>query len=205
MRWNSIVALAGFGVALSGNVRADDKTAPAKNPQVVFETTAGTIVLELFADKAPIGTANMLDYVKSGFYTGTIFHRVIPGFVVQGGGFDESFHQKTTKAPIKNEANNGLKNLRSTLSWARTNDPNSATSKFFINLADNAALDPNAGSAGYAVFGKVVSGMEVVEKIRDGKNGCPSQMGAPCPPPVPPGMMDAPAQPVVVKKVSIKA
>jgi len=175
-----------------------------KDPVIVFNTTAGTFTVELFADEAPIGTDNMMDYVSSGFYSGVIFHRVIPGFVVQGGGFDKGFHQKAARAPIKNEAHNGLKNLRGTLSWARTNDPNSATSQFFINLVDNAMLDPHAGSDGYAVFGKVLSGMDVVEKIRDGVIACPSQKGTQCNAPVPPGMLDVPAEPVVIERASVR-
>jgi cyclophilin family peptidyl-prolyl cis-trans isomerase len=138
----------------------------AANPTVEMKTSQGTIVIELYPDKAPVSADNFLKYVKDGFYNGTIFHRVVPGFVVQGGGFDANGQQKPTRAPIKNEAANGLKNLRGTLSMARTMVPDSATSQFFINLRDNAALDfrdPSPGGIGYAVFGKVIKGMEVVD------------------------------------------
>jgi peptidyl-prolyl cis-trans isomerase A (cyclophilin A) len=141
------------------------KKAAAKNPIVAMETTMGTIKIELFADKAPITSKNFLDYVNLGFYAGTVFHRVAPGFVIQGGGYLENLTPKPTMPGIKNESKNGLKNLRGTLSMARYDDPNSATSQFFINLADNSSLDPSGGGWGYAVFGKVIEGMEVVDKI----------------------------------------
>ena len=133
---------------------------------VVFSMPDGDITIELFPEKAPITVKNFLDYVESGFFDGTIFHRVIPGFVIQGGGFTSDMKQKTTQAPIKNEADNGLKNARGTLSMARTSDINSATSQFFVNLKDNANLDHNGpGSFGYAVFARVIDGMDVVDKI----------------------------------------
>lgn len=138
----------------------------AANPAVEMKTSVGTIVIELYPDKAPATVANFLQYVKDGHYSGTIFHRVVPGFVVQAGGFEANGRQKATRAPITNEAANGLKNARGTLSMARTRDPNSATSQFFINLKDNAALDfrdPSPGGIGYAVFGKVTQGMDVVD------------------------------------------
>ncbi len=140
-----------------------------KNPQVVLETTLGKIVLEVFQDKAPETSRNFLKYVDEKFYDGTIFHRVIPNFVIQGGGFDKEMKEKNTYPPIKNEAENGLSNLRGTVAMARTNDPHSATSQFFINLVDNKNLDfkdKNSGRGwGYAVFGKVIEGMDVVDKI----------------------------------------
>jgi len=138
------------------------------NTKVLFETTLGNIVIELDDEKAPNSAKNFADYARSGFYDGTIFHRIIPGFVVQGGGMESGMNQKKGREPIRNEATNGLKNLRGTLSMARTNDPHSATSQFFINLADNAALDhkaPTGAGWGYAVFGKVVSGMETVDAM----------------------------------------
>ena len=135
------------------------------NPTVLLETSSGDILVELFADKAPQTVANFLKYVDDGFYANTIFHRVIPGFMVQGGGFTADFKQKTAKTPIKNEADNGLRNLRGTISMARTADKDSATSQFFLNVADNAFLDHGQRDFGYAVFGKVVKGMDVVEKI----------------------------------------
>lgn len=150
--------------------------APAKaaNPRVALETSLGKIVIELDPVKAPKTVENFLGYVKSGFYDGTIFHRVIPGFMIQGGGFTADMKQKTTQAPIPNEADNGLKNKRGTLSMARTNDPMSATSQFFVNVNDNRSLDytaKTAGGWGYAVFAKVVEGMEVADKIVNVKRG----------------------------------
>jgi cyclophilin family peptidyl-prolyl cis-trans isomerase len=142
--------------------------AAAANPVVEMKTSLGVIVIELYPDKAPVSVENFLQYVKSGHYNGTIFHRVVPGFVVQGGGFDASARQKPTRAPIKNEAGNGLKNERGTLSMARTSNPDSATSQFFINLKDNVMLDfrnPSPGGIGYAVFGKVTQGMDVVDAM----------------------------------------
>lgn len=138
------------------------------NPEVEFTTTKGDIVIELYPDKAPITVDNFLAYVNSGFYQGTIFHRVIPGFVIQGGGMDKNLDKKRTMDPITNEADNGLKNARYTLSMARTMDPNSATSQFFINLTDNKTLDHTGktmGGWGYAVFGKVIKGQDVVDQI----------------------------------------
>lgn len=137
----------------------------AENPKVLLTTSLGEIEIELDAEKAPISTANFLAYVDSGHYAGTQFHRVIPGFMVQGGGFDADLQQKQTRAPIKNEADNGLHNVRGTLAMARTQVRDSATSQFFINHKDNAFLDHGSRDFGYAVFGKVVRGMEVVDKI----------------------------------------
>jgi cyclophilin family peptidyl-prolyl cis-trans isomerase len=142
--------------------------AAAANPRVVFHTSKGDFTLELYPDKAPATVENFLGYVESGFYDGTVFHRVIPGFVVQGGGFTAAMEQKKTREPIQNEADNGLKNDRGTISMARTSDPHSATSQFFVSVADNAALDhrgKNPRDWGYAVFGRVVEGMEVVDAI----------------------------------------
>jgi cyclophilin family peptidyl-prolyl cis-trans isomerase len=132
---------------------------------VRFETTHGDITIELFEKEAPISTGNFLEYVDDGFYDGAIFHRIVPGFVIQGGGLDTGFSPKKTRPPIKNEATNGLKNERGTLSMARTNDINSATSQFFVNLKDNEFLDHKSGNYGYAVFGRVTEGMDVVDKI----------------------------------------
>jgi peptidyl-prolyl cis-trans isomerase B (cyclophilin B) len=138
--------------------------------KVKLTTSLGTIIVQLNAEKAPVSSANFLTYVNEGFYNGTIFHRVIKGFMAQGGGFDTAFKQKEVHASIKNEADNGLKNNRATLAMARTNDPNSATAQFFINLKDNAFLDhtsPTSSGWGYAVFGEVVEGMDVVDKMAD--------------------------------------
>ncbi|WP_020485082.1 peptidylprolyl isomerase [Methylomonas sp. MK1] len=136
--------------------------------KVKLSTSLGDVVIQLEDEKAPVSAANFLAYVKQGFYSGTIFHRVIPGFMAQGGGFDSSFKQKETNAPIKNEADNGLKNKRGTLAMARTNDPHSATAQFFINYKDNSFLDhtsPSPSGWGYAVFGEVVEGMDVVDAM----------------------------------------
>jgi peptidyl-prolyl cis-trans isomerase B (cyclophilin B) len=138
-------------------------------PQVKLETSLGDIVIELNQDKAPKTVANFLSYVEKGFYDGTIFHRVIENFMIQGGGFDESFSQKPTQAPVDNEADNGLSNKRGTVAMARTSAPHSATAQFFINTVDNGFLDfrsKDSSGWGYAVFGEVVEGMDVVDKIR---------------------------------------
>ena len=139
------------------------------HPRVKLETTLGDIVLELDPDKAPISVENFLTYVSEGFYDGTIFHRVMPGFMIQGGGFDENVDKKTAglHPAIKNESKNGLSNARGTIAMARTGDPHSATNQFFINVVDNQRLDASARQPwGYAVFGKVVEGLDVVDKIR---------------------------------------
>ena len=139
-----------------------------------MKTSAGNLRIELDDEKAPLSTANFLEYVKAGHYNGTVFHRVIKGFMLQGGGFEAGMKQKSTLAPIANEANNGVKNKKYTLAMARTSDPHSATAQFFINTADNAFLDFTSESAqgwGYAVFGRVVSGTEVVEAIEKARTG----------------------------------
>lgn len=140
----------------------------SKNINILMKTNIGEIKLELYPDKAPVTVENFVSYINDNFFNGLIFHRVIDGFMIQGGGFDENLHQKETKAPIKIESDNGLKNDRGTIAMARTNDPNSATSQFFINLVDNNFLNfrsPDIAGYGYAVFGKVTDGMEVVDKI----------------------------------------
>jgi peptidyl-prolyl cis-trans isomerase B (cyclophilin B) len=164
----------------------------AKQPNsvVVMETSQGTIKIELDADKAPKSAANFLQYVDEGFFDGTIFHRVIPDFMIQGGGFTPDMDQKKTHAPVVNEAGNGLKNTRGTLAMARTSVVNSATAQFFINVKDNAFLNhtnETSSGFGYAVFGKVTEGMDVVDKIKGVKTGS-SQ-----------GMDDVPVEPVVIK------
>lgn len=144
------------------------------NPQVVMETSKGEIVLELYPDKAPLTVKNFLDYIDAGFYSGTVFHRVIPGFMLQGGGFSRDMQKKSTLMPVKNEAFNGLKNDRGTIAMARTQDPHSASSQFFINTVDNAFLNYKSQTAagwGYAVFGKVIKGMEVVDAISKVQTG----------------------------------
>ena len=147
---------------------ATEKSMSTAQPKVKLITTLGEITIQLNTEKAPISSANFLAYVKAGFYDGTIFHRVIPGFMAQGGGFDTTFKQKATQAPIINEADNGLTNTRGTLAMARTNDPNSATAQFFINYKDNTFLNhtgKNASGWGYAVFGEVIEGMDVVDAM----------------------------------------
>jgi len=157
---------------------------------IVLSTSLGDITVELDAAKAPISAKNFLGYVEAGFYDGTIFHRVIPDFMVQCGGFTPDMAQKQTNPPIKNEANNGLSNEPYTLAMARTSDVDSATSQFFINLADNVFLDHGKRDFGYAVFGKVVKGTEVVDKIAGVKTGSAG------------GHRDVPVQPVIINKVS---
>jgi cyclophilin family peptidyl-prolyl cis-trans isomerase len=132
---------------------------------IVFETSHGPFTVELFPKEAPQTVENFLKYVDDGFFDGTVFHRIVPGFVIQGGGLTPDFRQKKTREPVQNEATNGLKNLRGTLSMARTNDIHSATSQFFVNLKDNDFLDHKPGSYGYAVFGKVTDGMAVIDAI----------------------------------------
>jgi peptidyl-prolyl cis-trans isomerase B (cyclophilin B) len=167
----------------------------AADPQVELKTTLGTIVVELYPQKAPATVENFLAYVKSGHYAGTIFHRVIPGFMVQGGGFTPDFEQKPTRKPVKNEAGNGLKNTVGTLAMARTPEPHSATAQFFINVSNNESLNfrfPTAEGYGYCVFGKVVKGMDVVERIVKVRTG-----------PGPASHRDVPAQPVVIESVRL--
>lgn len=142
--------------------------AVAANPQVELKTNLGSITLELYPDKAPQAVKNFLEYLRSDFYKGTVFHRVIPGFMIQGGGFSQDFTQKPTRDPVQNEATNGLKNDIGTIAMARTPNPHSATAQFFINVADNGFLNhtaPTARGYGYTVFGRVTTGMDVVNKI----------------------------------------
>ena len=159
------LAAAGFIALVGSTAMAQEKAAPGV--RVLLATSAGNITLQLDAEKAPRSVANFLEYVKAGHYDGTVFHRVIDGFMIQGGGFTPDMVQKPTRAPIPLEARNGLKNERGTIAMARTSVPDSATSQFFINVVDNQSLDyPNPDGNGYAVFGKVVAGMDVVDKIR---------------------------------------
>jgi cyclophilin family peptidyl-prolyl cis-trans isomerase len=167
--------------------------ARAQAPQVTLETNQGVIVLELDPAKAPATVANFLEYVKSGFYDGTAFHRVIDGFMIQGGGFTADLAKKDTRAPIQNESENGLSNARGTIAMARTNDPHSATAQFFINTVDNGAGLDHGKTAqlwGYAVFGKVTQGMDVVDKI--GKVQTASKSG----------MQNVPVTPVLIVKAT---
>lgn len=176
-----LIALVVVGLAMlaAGAVQATDPAKPAGNPVVIMETSLGTIKIELFQDKAPITVKNFLDYMDDKHYDGTVFHRVMGkensdrDFMIQGGGFNTKMEQKKTKATIKNESANGLKNLRGTLAMARTSDIDSATSQFFINVVDNGFLDKEQArdGAGYCVFGKVTDGMDVVDKIKAVKTG----------------------------------
>ena len=168
----SILVLSLFACGPAEQTKPPPAPAGGPNPVVIIETSMGTIKAELFQDKAPITVANFLEYVDEKFYDGTIFHRVIPDFMIQGGGFSPSMREKPTRDPIKNEAGNGLSNERGTLAMARTNDPHSATAQFFINVLNNKNLDRSPGNPGYAVFGKVTVGMEeVVDKIRFVRTG----------------------------------
>jgi cyclophilin family peptidyl-prolyl cis-trans isomerase len=193
-----ILAAVAFAFSLAGPLAAQEKAQEAAkekagNPMVLMKTNMGNITIELFEKEAPITVKNFLNYADKKFYDGTTFHRIVPNFVIQGGGFDKDMMKKATLPAIKNEATNGLKNLKGTLSMARTSDINSATSQFFINLKDNAALDQRdvtSAGYGYAVFGKVVQGMDVVEKIAAMKTGEKA------------GMRDVPLKPVIIESVN---
>ena len=163
------------------------------NPRVQLETSQGTIVLELDAEKAPKTVENFTQYVRDGHYDGVVFHRVIPNFMIQGGGYDEKMKERSTRASIQNEAKNGLKNVRGSVAMARTSAPHSASAQFFINHADNGFLDyPGQDGWGYAVFGKVVEGMDVVDKIASTPTGN-----------APPFGRDVPVTPIVIKKATL--
>ena len=185
--------LAMAGTVTAAPVPKDDKKG---NPVVVIDTNLGSFEVELYEDKAPITVKNFLDYVDEKYYDGLIFHRVIPTFMVQGGGFEPGMKQKKTKDPIKNEADNGLKNDKYTVAMARTNRADSATSQFFVNVKDNNFLNKGDDQAvspdGYCVFGKVVPGTEVVDKIKDVKTGTAD------------GFANVPTDDVVIKSVSRK-
>ena len=169
--------------------------AGAADPQVEMKTSMGTIVIELYPDKAPLTVENFLAYVKDRHYDGTLFHRVIPGFMIQGGGFSTDFKEKPTRKPVRNEAANGLKNSVGTIAMARTPNPHSATAQFFINVADNTPLDfrfPTEEGFGYCVFGKVAKGMEIVQRITKVQTG-----------PGPAGHRDVPIKPVVIESARL--
>ncbi|GFO67453.1 peptidyl-prolyl cis-trans isomerase [Geomonas limicola] len=183
-----VVCLLVLGLCLAGTAFAGEK-----NPVLVIETSLGNMKIELFQKEAPISTQNFLDYATSGFYNGTVFHRVIPGFMIQGGGLTANMMPKgANKPPIKNEAGNGLKNDRGTLAMARTGAPDSATSQFFINVVNNNGLNrPSPDGFGYAVFGKVLEGMDVADKIVNTPSGVKN------------GFPNAPLTPVVIKSVKL--
>ncbi|MCG8610693.1 MAG: peptidyl-prolyl cis-trans isomerase [Pseudomonadales bacterium] len=163
------------------------------NPTVTLTTDMGNIVIELYPDAAPISVRNFLNYVRSGYYENTLFHRVIPNFMVQAGGFNEQMQRKETEAPIQNEANNGLKNQRGTIAMARTNQVHSATSQFFINVVDNNYLNHSPSSFGYAVFGRVIEGMEIADNISKVSTGYYQ------------GMQNVPVTPIKITKATIKS
>ncbi len=189
------LALLAPATVFGQGTKVEPEKKAAGNPVVVIETSKGAIEVELWPDKAPITVENFLKYVDEGFYDGTIFHRVIDGFMIQGGGFTADMTQKPTRAPIQNEADNGLRNEPYTLAMARTSDPHSATAQFFINVNDNGFLNHTEKSPrgwGYAVFGKVTAGQEVVDAI---KKVATTTRGM---------MQDVPIEPVVIQKVSRK-
>lgn len=184
-------------LAVSGNAVAQEAKPAAQvpqpaHPEVRFATNLGEVVIELWPDAAPATVENFLQYVRSGFYDGVIFHRVVPGFVVQAGGYDAKMARKETRDPIVNESKMSVKNARGTLSMARTSAPNSATSQFFINLQDNPSLNAKPNQPGYAVFGQVVKGMEVVDKMAELPQGAHSGV-----------FSNAPNEPVVIEKASV--
>ena len=171
----ALLALPAFvpGTVFASSISSQGKTMSA-NPKVKLQTNHGDILIELNAEKAPKTVENFVTYVKDGFFDGTIFHRVINNFMIQGGGFEPGMKQKETRDPVENEANNGLRNNRYTLAMARTSDPHSATAQFFINVADNDFLNhtaPTSNGWGYAVFGQVIEGTEIVDKIKVVKTG----------------------------------
>ena len=185
-----------FALLLCFTVQNSHSSTPSstkgKPAMVKLHTSLGTITLQLDAEKAPNTVKNFLDYVNSGFFSNTVFHRVIPNFMIQGGGFEPGMKQKTTNAPIKNEAANGLRNDKYTIAMARTNDPHSATAQFFINTKNNMFLDyPGQDGWGYCVFGKVVEGMEVVDKIGNVKTGFKA------------GHQDVPETDVIITKAEV--
>jgi peptidyl-prolyl cis-trans isomerase B (cyclophilin B) len=191
-----MLAVSGCGASEPGtqNVSTTPAAGLPANPRVLIETSKGNITLELFPAKAPQSVGNFLNYVKTGFYDGLVFHRVIPNFMIQGGGMTADMEEKPKNAPIQNEADNGLKNLRGTLAMARTGEPHSASSQFFINVADNAFLNHRGKSFegwGYAVFGQVVDGMDVVDAIAAVPRGNRGPFG------------DVPIEPVVMLHVSV--
>jgi peptidyl-prolyl cis-trans isomerase A (cyclophilin A)/peptidyl-prolyl cis-trans isomerase B (cyclophilin B) len=186
------IIFAALTLLVSIPVGAADRAA---NPQVELKTTLGAIVVELDVDKAPLTVENFLLYVKIGHYDGTVFHRVIPGFMIQSGGFTADFKEKPTRASIRNEAGNGLRNAVGTLAMARTSDPHSASAQFFINVADNTSLNfrfPTQEGYGYAVFGKVVKGMDVVERIVRVQTG-----------PGPSSHQNVPVKPVIIEQARL--
>ena len=186
-----LLALVVVLIASGAAHAAEETTAEPELPRVEIATSMGTIVVELFPDKAPLSVKNFLSYVREGFYDGTIFHRVMPGFMVQGGGFDEKLQMKPPAGQLMNEADNGLSNKRGTIAMARKNEPHTATCQFFINHVDNPGLDHrgkfDGATWGYAVFGHVIAGMDVVDAIAEVETGAG-----------PKGMRNVPVEPVMI-------
>ena len=194
MKWTRFPVAVAFALAIVLQFFASAGALAQEAPRVKFVTTAGNFVVELYPDKAPKTVANFLQYVKDKHYDGTLFHRVIDNFMVQGGGYDSKYQQKPTRPPVVLEASNGLKNEVGTIAMARTSDPNSATSQFFINVADNAKLNaPSPDGFGYTVFGKVVSGSETIQKIKSAATGA----GGPFP-------SDAPRTPILINSATLE-
>lgn len=185
-------------VAMTLMVSISARTEDAQNPRVLIQTTDGDITIELFADKSPVTVENFLRYVDEGHYDGTVFHRVIPNFMIQGGGFTAALEEKATHEPIVNESRNKLHNTRGTLAMARTSDPDSATAQFFINQRSNLRLDWSPGNEGYTVFGEVLEGMQVVDIIALSDTG-PAQATTTRGPSV---FQDVPVKPVVITSMS---
>jgi len=195
MQRSSVLAIL-FAVLFTSAHAQSDTEITTDYPQVAVETTAGNFVIELFSSRAPLTVSNFLQYVNSGFYNGTVFHRIVEGFVIQAGGYDSSYKPKETRADIPNESGNGLNNRRGFVAMARTGEPHSANSQFYINLADNLALDPRPTRWGYTVFGRVVEGMEVVDEIGYRATG---------PGPTPELVKDVPKDPIMITKISVLA
>jgi cyclophilin family peptidyl-prolyl cis-trans isomerase len=194
MKWIRFPAAFALALAAVMQFLALTEALAQEAPRVKFVTTAGNFVVELYPDKAPKTVANFLQYVRDKHYDGTLFHRVIDNFMVQGGGYDSKYQQKPTRPPVVLEASNGLKNEIGTIAMARTSDPNSATSQFFINVADNAKLNaPSPDGFGYTVFGKVVSGTETIQKIRTTATG----PGGPFP-------TDTPKTPILINSATLE-
>jgi cyclophilin family peptidyl-prolyl cis-trans isomerase len=184
-----------LGLLLQTPVPAAPLQPAPGNPVILIDTSAGTITAELYKDRAPVSVENFLQYVRDGHYAGTIWHRVVPGFMIQGGGYSAEMVEKGTRPPIQNEATNGLSNRRGTLAMARLQSARSATAQFYINLANNTVLDHRGfspGDFGYAVFGRVLEGMDVVDRIAVVKTGAKD------------GMENVPVEPVIIKSVTLR-
>lgn len=173
---------------------ATDTANTGEDTQVAIETSAGNFVIEVFNSRAPLSAENFLQYVNSGFYNNTVFHRIVEGFVIQGGGYDANYQLKTNRPDIPNESGNGLNNRRGFVAMARSGEPHSANSQFYINLADNLALDPRPSRRGYTVFGRVIEGMEVVDEIGYRATGAG---------PAPELTQDVPKEPIVITRVTV--